>query len=188
MFTEVDAPMNTVVAYKLFRIDKKYPGKLFPLFVDANTPIETGKWYEARPGVMSGVKVKSKIGPLAFRPGFHAGDLPVATHIGEKSDPTMKKPDTRPMNHVWAEVQFPNDVDWQSEATRRGTNARGKVVPVKSHITDVVPIGGHYRYKTNSNMTGNWMIGGSMKVIRVLGDHEVIAINSAAGTADLRRG
>ena len=183
-------PKNTVKAYKLFRVHPKHPGKLFPLFVNANEPVEMGKWQDAQIGEMTGNKVKSKIGPLAFRPGWHAGDVPVATHIGENSDPVNRPnmpPDVRPDNHVWAEVEMPDDVDWQTEANKRGTNAQGRVIPVKAHITDQIPKGGHYRYKTNSNMTGNWLIGGSMKVNRVLDDKEVRSINKAAGVADLPR-
>ena len=37
------------------------------------------------------------------------------------------------------------------------------------------------------NCSGNWLIGGSMKVNRVLPDKEVAAINKAAGVADLPR-
>jgi predicted GNAT family acetyltransferase len=184
---EENVPRETTKAYKLFRVHPKHPGKLFPLFVDANTPVEMGKWINAKEGEMAQGKVKSKIGPLAYRPGWHAGDLPIATHIGEKSDPTLTAPDLRPENHAWAEVEMPNDVDWQTEATKRGTNAQGKLVPVKAHITDQIPVGGHYRYKTNPNMTGNWLIGGSMKVNRVLNDKEVSKINKAAGLADLPR-
>ena len=180
-------PKQTVKAYKLFRVDQRQPGKLFPLFVHANQPVELDKWHEAQIGEMTGDKVKSKIGPLAFRPGWHAGDLPIATHIGEKSDSSLTAPDTRPANHVWAEVEMPDDVDWQSVANERGTNAKGRVVPVKAHITDQIPAGGHYRYKTNSNMTGNWLIGGAMKVNKVLNDKEVKAINKAAGVSDLPR-
>lgn len=180
-------PEKTVKAYKLFRVHPDHPGKLFPLFVDANTPVEMGKWVDATEGAMSNGKVKSKIGPLAYRPGWHAGDLPIATHIGEKSDPSLTAPDRRPANHAWAEVEMPDDVDWQAEANKRGTNAQGKVVPVKAHITDQIPKGGHYRYKTNPNMTGNWLIGGSMKVNKVLTDAEVARINNAAGAADLPR-
>jgi hypothetical protein len=180
-------PKNTVKAYKLFRVHKDHPGKLFPLFVDANTPVEMNKWVDAKEGDMKDGKVKSKIGALAYRPGWHAGDLPMATHIGEKSDPSVTAPDRRPANHAWAEVEMPDDVDWQAEATRRGTNAQGKVIPVKAHITDQIPKGGHYRYKTNPNMTGNWLIGGSMKVNKVLSDAEVARINNKAGLADLPR-
>jgi hypothetical protein len=180
-------PKNSVKAYKLFRVHPKHPGKLFPLFVNANEPVEMNKWVDAKEGEMAGDKVKSKIGPLAYRPGWHAGDLPVATHIGEKSDPNLTAPDVRPANHVWAEVEMPNDVDWQSVANERGMNAKGKLIERNAHITDQIPKGGHYRYKTNSNMTGNWLIGGAMKVNRVLQDKEVKAINKAAGAADLPR-
>jgi hypothetical protein len=184
---KVKEPTNTVKAYKLFRVDPKKPGQLFPLFVDANTPVTMNQWVDAIEGSMANGKVKSKIGPLAYRPGWHAGDLPIATHIGEKSDPSLTAPDQRPANHAWAEVEMPNDVDWQSIANERGTNANGKLVPVKAHITDQLPKGGHYRYKTNPNMTGNWLIGGSMKVNKVLSDKEVEKINKAAGLADLPR-
>lgn len=183
----VKEPKSTVKAYKLFRVHKDHPGKLFPLFVDANTPVEMNKWVDAKEGDMKDGKVKSKIGALAYRPGWHAGDLPMATHIGEKSDPSVTAPDRRPANHAWAEVEMPDDVDWQAEATKRGTNAQGKVIPVKAHITDQIPKGGHYRYKTNPNMTGNWLIGGSMKVNKVLSDAEVDRINKKAGMADLPR-
>ena len=222
-----DVPRETTKAYKMFRVDKKQPGKLFPLFVDADTPVEMNKWIAAKEGEKSAAntkKVKSKIGDLAYRPGWHAGDLPVATHIGEKDEEqkaetqrvrTMRDahaatlgntkaaktiarkehpypswvnaPRLRNPNHIWAEVEMPNDVDWQSEATKRGYNDQGKLIASQAHITDQLPKGGHYRYKTNSNMLGNWLIGGSMKVNRILHDKEVEAINKAAGAADLPR-
>jgi hypothetical protein len=182
-------PKKTVKAYKLFRMDKNQPGKIFPLFVDANTPVEMGVWIDAIEGEMKGDKVKSKIGPLAYRPGWHAGDVPVATHIGGKSDSTLTAPDRRPDNHVWAEVEMAADRDWQTIANERGTNKDGKLIPVRAHITDQLPVDGYYRYKTNSNMTGNWLIGGSMKVTRLLSDFEVMAINgeSESGVQDLER-
>ena len=224
---EEDVPRETTKAYKMFRVDKKQPGKLFPLFVDADTPVEMNKWIAAKEGEKSTAntkKVKSKIGDLAYRPGWHAGDLPVATHIGEKDEEQkaetqrvramrdahaatlgntkaakaiarkehpypswVNAPRLRNPNHIWAEVEMPNDVDWQSEATKRGYNDQGKLIASQAHITDQLPKGGHYRYKTNSNMLGNWLIGGSMKVNRILRDEEVEAINKAAGAADLPR-
>jgi hypothetical protein len=217
-------PKSTVKAYKMFRADPKQPGKLFPLFVDAKTPVPMNKWVDAKEGEMKDGKVKSKIGPLAYRPGWHAGDLPIATHIGDKDDEQkaeiarikvlrdamlndigndkegkkivnkmypfpswVNAPRLRNPRHIWAEVDMPNDVDWQSEATRRGYNDDGNFVANQAHITDQMPKGGHYRYKTNSNMTGNWLIGGSMKVKRILKDEEVQRINEAAGASDLPR-
>lgn len=182
-------PKNTVKAYKLFRVDAKKPGQLFPLFVNANDPVQIGQWLDADIGEQTaGGKVKSKLGPLAFRPGWHAGDLPIATHIGGKSDNTLTAPDTRPDNQVWAEVEMAADRDWQTEANARARrNKDGEIILNTAHITDRIPEDGFYRYKTNANMTGNWLIGGSMKVNRVLSDAEVEQINSAAGTADLPR-
>jgi len=217
-------PKQTVKAYKMFRVDPKQPGKLFPLFVNANTPVPMNEWIDAEEGEMSNGKVKSKIGPLAYRPGWHAGDLPLATHIGDKDEEQkaettrinklrdamvadlgydkeaqriakkmypypswVNAPRLRNPRHMWAEIEMPHDVDWQSEAEKRGYNDKGKFVASEAHITDQLPKGGHYRYKTNANMTGNWLIGGAMKVNRILDDAEVKSINKAAGTTDLPR-
>lgn len=180
-------PQKTVKAYKMFR---RKGDEIFPLFVNANDPVEINKWLQATAGELTDKgQVKSKLGPLAYRPGWHAGDLPVATHIGGKSQGvTQKKPDYRPDEHVWAEIEMPDDFDWQSEALRRATKSKaGVIIPRTAHITDQVPYQGHYRYKTNPNMTGNWLISGDMKVNRLLADDEVKAINDAAGVADLPR-
>lgn len=172
-------PQRTVKAYKLFR---RKGDQLMPLFVHADKPVPMGQWLEAEEGPQGKTagKVKSKLGDLAYRPGWHAGDLPIATHIGGKSSPDLKKPDYRPDDQVWAEIEMAADKDWQSVADSRGKG-------VKAHITDQVPLGGFYRYKTNPNMTGNWLIGGHMKVNRVLSDDEVKDINDQAGVADLPR-
>lgn len=181
---------KTIKAYKLFRTHPDHPGKLFPLFVNADKPVETGKWIKAEAGP-SGKKdgmVKSKLGDLAYRPGWHSGDLPIATHIGGKSNPSLKKPDYRPDHHVWAEVEHPADHDWQSVANSRAKITKaGKPNAATAHITDQVPYNGHYRYKTNPNMTGNWIISGNMKVNRVLSNDEVKSINDKHGVADLPR-
>jgi hypothetical protein len=180
-------PQKTVKAYKLF---KQEGGKLYPLFVGANEEVPMNQWVKATAGPQAASgKVKSKIGELAYRPGWHAGDLPVATHIGAKShgDPSLP-PDTRPSNQVWGEVEMANDVDWQKVANERARmTKKGTPDPKTAHITDQVPYGGYYRYKTNPNMTGEWMIGGDMRVNRVLTDDEVKAINEAAGVSDLPR-
>jgi hypothetical protein len=200
-------PQKTVKAYKLFRVNANRPGELFPLFVHADRPVKIGQWYEAEEGIStvdaktgkSGVK--STIGQLAYRPGWHAGDYPLATHIGgdRKVNPLTGKqaPTSRPDDQVWAEVEMPADVDWQEEANRRAMRLKkdskatglkaGDIRPDTAHITDQIPKGGHYRYKTNPNMTGNWIIGGAMRVTRVLSDDEVERLNSGAGYKDLPR-
>jgi hypothetical protein len=187
------APEKTVKAYKLFRTDSRFPGELFPLFVESKSPINIGSWVDsALVEQTTAGKIKSKLGPLAFRPGWHGSEFPVATHIGSKSSPLLNKPDIRPDNQVWAEVEFPNDVDWQTEAINRASIVKsgprkGEINLREAHITDQIPTGGFYRYKTNPNMQNDWLISGSMKINRVLNDADVERINSAAGLADLPR-
>lgn len=178
---------NTVKAYKLFRTDDK--GNLYPLFVNANKPVPMGEWLKAEAGPLTEAgKVKSKIGELAYRPGWHSGEYPVATHIGGKSSSDLKAPDFRLPDQVWAEVEHPADVDWQKVAMERAQkNKKGEVISRTAHITDQIPFGGNYRYKTNPNMTGDWIISGDMKVNRVLPDEEVMRINEEAGVFDLPR-
>jgi len=205
------APKKTVTAYKLFKVKKNRPGELFPLFVNSNTPVPVGEWMDADIGESAKAtktgrpQVKSKLGPLAMRPGWHAGDLPIATHIGgepalrydeesgeEKKLPTIRRPD-----EVWVEVEMADDKDWQTEANRRATAyktsnpqtgaVKGQMNPSTAEIKDQIPEDGYYRYKTNPNMTGNWLIGGSMKINRILSSEEVEKINNAAGVKDLPR-
>lgn len=186
-------PDKTQTAYKMFRTDGE---ELYPLFVDANTPVNVGEWQKAIVGEQAASgKVKSKIGQLAYRPGWHAGSNAAALHIGGKVDPATGQritgsmpPNTREPNQVWAEVSMADDLDWQSVANAQGGLTKaGKPMLRDMHITDGVPYGGSYRYKTNSNMEGDWLIGGDMKVNRVLSDEEVADINAAQGYDDLPR-
>ncbi len=192
---KVSKNKKTVKAYKLFKTNDK--GELYPLFVkmEDNKPIPKGKWIKAEEGSLNTKtgKVKSSIGDLAYRPGFHAGDLPIATHIGGKVDLETGQrlkgsmpPNIREENQVWAEVEMLDEFDWQSVANERARIKKDGTPDVKTaHITDQVPYGGFYRYKTNPNMTGNWLIGGELKVKKVLSSKEVKKINDKAGVADL---
>ena len=66
--------MNTNIGYKLFRVKKSCPGKLFPLFVLSNKEMPMNEWLIAETGEIKDGKVKSKLGLLKFRPGFHIND------------------------------------------------------------------------------------------------------------------
>jgi len=195
-------PTKTVRAFKLFRVNPKRPGELFPLFVNADQSLKVGVWYEAEEGepfvdLKTGkTGVKSTLGRLAYRPGWHAGDFPFSTHIGTDkavNPKTGKKaPSARADTQVWAEVEMPADVDWQEIANSRAKmftsgERKGQIRPDTAHITDQIPKGGHYRYKTSPNMRGKWLIGGAMKIIRVLSDEEVEQINATGGFRDLPR-
>jgi hypothetical protein len=134
-----------------------------------------------------GSRAKS-VKAVALRPGWHAGDNPVASHIGPQALVDGQKLKVRGENQVWAEVELPADVDWQSIANSNASTTKGGALNVQeAQITEELPMGGYYRYKTNPNMDGNWMISGQMKVNRVLDDAEVAELNEAAGVQDLPR-
>jgi len=177
---------NTLIAYKLFKTKN---GKLYPLFVNSDTEIPIGIWLKAKSGPRDkNGRVKSKLGGLAFRPGWHAAEYPVATHIGGKSTKFTNKPDFRPDNQVWCKVLLPDDTDWQSIANSRATVGKnGKMIVRTAHIVNEIPFGGNYRYKTNPNMIGTWIISGNMKVLKILSDNDVYNINAEIGIHDLPR-
>ena len=155
--------------YKLFRIKN---GQLYPLYVLANEPIPVGVWLAAKEGIKAsdGKHVKSRLGNLAYRPGYHCSEYPVATHIGAKKDKTDIKPSFRPKEQVWAECEIKTDVHYEDYKTLK-----------------TIPKNGYYRFKTNPNMYGNWLIAGNLKVNRILTDKEVYEINSKTGVHDLPR-
>jgi len=186
----LNAPKKTQKAYKLFKRKKGQEG-LYPLFVNADKGVEQNQWIKAEVGEITDKgKVKSKLGPLAYRPGWHAGDYASATHIGGKSTKGLTKPDYRPADQVWAEVEVADDFNWQDVANGRasivqsGAN-KGKINVKEAHITDQIPEGGHYRYKTNPNMQGNWIISGEMKVNKPLTKDEVFKVGQDTGIEDL---
>ncbi len=181
-------PDTTIPTYKLFNTDGN---ELYPLYINSDTPVEFGRWDRAklgeqiRTGPESG-KVASSIGNLAPRPGWHSGEAPMSGHIG--GNRVNGKPTTRRPEQVWAEVLMPDDVPWQEEAIRRApSTAKGKFGMANADIREQIPYGGNYRYKTNPNMVGDWLIGSDVKVNRVLSDEEVADINASRGLADLPR-
>jgi hypothetical protein len=140
-------PVKTVKAYKLFRTLKGRPGEIFPLFIGKNKPTPIGEWIEAEFIPTKG---------FAERPGWHVGSAPSAPHL-------MTKTGEMQAGRVWAEVEIPADVDWQSVASKSpGKDIKGEV-----------PAGGHYVFKRPSSQGGEWLIGGAMKVNRILSAEDV---------------
>lgn len=167
-----------ITAYKLFIVKHH---QLYPLYVFANEPIETNVWLDAREGEMTkNGKVKSKLGELAFRPGWHSSDYPIALHIGMKKSVHDAKPSFRPDNQIWARILVNDNVNWQDVANQQGKSLRSKYLKF-------IPKNGFYRYKTNPNMFGDWIISGEMKIIDILSDDEVEKINSKINMSDLPR-
>ena len=157
-----------MIAYKQFRIDKS--GQLHPLFVFPRDVIPVGEWLVAKAGRRTeDGKVVSKLGPLAYRPGWHLSECPYAPHIGIKEDGKVKymKPDT-----VWAECEVYDAYDYTSIAISKGLGKNGRFNPQKACL-DAIPVGGYYWFTTNPNAQMNWLIAERIKVLRVLTDEEV---------------
>lgn len=178
--------MTTKIAYKLFHVKKSEPGKIFPLYVLADKPTPMGEWLEAESGIRTeDGKVKSKLGKLAYRPGWHLSDgVPYVTHIGSKDE--TGKISYMPDNLVWCEVEYVADVDYQPEANANGMQKNGKFSAKKAQL-DHVPVNGWYKYKTNPNMFGTWIIAGKIRVNRVITDDEVLELCKNWGLTPLKR-
>ena len=158
--------MRTRKGYKLFRVKDN---KLYPLYVNANKPTPIGKWLDAECGPMTkdGKHVKSRLGSLAYRPGWHLNETaPYVNHIGkknEKGEIAYLHPD-----HVWAEVEYIADVEYERK-------------------TDDVPKNGYYRFKTNAKQVEPWIIAGAIKVVRILDDETVAKLCAKRGYNALPR-
>lgn len=172
-----------MIGYKLFKIKKSCPGELYTLYVLTDDPIPVGIWMDAEEGPKTnGGKVKSKIGPLAFRPGWHLSDIPLAIHIGIKEDGKIKYMHD---DEVWCECEYSDSIDYQGKADENGwKNGRFNE---RDAMLRTVPKNGYYRYKTSPNMLGKWIIAGSIKVLRILSDEEAAAIVRDAGHEPLPR-
>ena len=163
-------------AYKLFRMKN---GKLYPLYIYANEETPMGVWLEAKVGIVTedGKHVKSKLGNLALRPGWHACGLPHVAHIGKKaSDGSL----VQAKDTVWCEVEISDEIDYTHLARQNGTSKNGKVNPVKCCLKEL-PISGYYAFRTSPLATVPWYISGSIKVNRILSNEEVAGICRANG-------
>lgn len=191
-------PTKTGIGYKVFVLKD---GKLYPPMV-ANpngeaTPV--GVWLDADAAPVIGVtktgrqQVKAGgkgtqggSGKLAYRPGWHLGEIPYALQFNRMNPETGQR-ELFPANFVWAEVEYANDVDYQEEAMSYGMKASGKFQHSLAGLPRL-PKNGSYRYRTNPDPnTDPWVITGAMKVNRILKPSEVDAMIEAAGREPQQR-
>lgn len=195
---ESAAPKKTGIGYKVFVLKN---GELYPPMVanpnGAATPV--GVWIDADAAPIAGqsktgrnqVKAGGKgtqggSGKLAYRPGWHLGEIPYALQFNRINPETGEK-ELFPANFVWAEVEYANDKDYQEEAMSYGMNANGKFQHSLAGLPRI-PENGSYRYRTNPNPeTDPWIITGAMKVNRLLTPSEVDAIVEDAGREPQQR-
>ena len=152
-----------MIGYKLFRTVK---GELRPLYVYADKTIPIGEWLEAEPGPMKDGTVVSRLGLLAYRPGWHISTVPYVEHIYTVHEGIR----CQKKGTVWCEVEY-HDFSYQSIADEHGIH-NDKFV-ARDACLKYVPKGGYYMYKTSPAMFGEWAIAGEMKVLKVLTDEEV---------------
>lgn len=148
-------------AYKLFKIKN---GKLFPLYINTNEETVMNVEIPASTGVMkSNGKVKSKLGDLAYRPGWHCCEVPFADHIGTRQ-PDGKLYQSR--DTVWCEVEISDKIDYTIVAMSVSKNKRDQYLKY-------IPADGYYWYQTNPNAKVRWLISGSIVVKKILTPEEV---------------
>ena len=148
-----------MVTYKLFRLKG---GKLYPLFVDTKQEMPLGKWLEAKIGELADAgHVKSRLGPISLRPGFHSTEVPFTDWIGKKGPDgrLYQRKDT-----VWCECEVDGDVE---------------VVPGRTGLRRL-PRDWYY-FKTNSRQKDPWIISNRILIRRILSRSEVEAICKAHG-------
>ena len=208
---ETDPPQNTIKGYKVFFVKG---GKLYPPMVanpnGEGTP--KGVWLDAddgqlaynkdgtvktnsfgRPRVKAGGKgTQGGSGDLAYRPGWHLGDLPMAKQFA-RADADGNKT-LFPERFVWAECDVAADIEYQEEADAMGYkfSKNGKFNHQQASL-DHMPresdgTAGYYRYRTNPDPTTEaWIITGAMKVNRLLKDEEVNSILKEHGRDPMPR-
>lgn len=131
-------------------------GRLYPLFVETSCEMKIGIWLEAGIGeLVDPTHVKSKLGPLALRPGFHSTEVPFTDWIGKRQGGVL----VQRQGTVWCECE----VEWQQEH------------PSERYGKRTLPEDWYY-FRTKSNQPFPWIISNRIKIMRVLDHAEVEAV------------
>ena len=151
---------QTITTYKLFRTRNE---KLYPLYVERKREIVIGKWLTANVGeLFDDTHVKSSLGPLALRPGFHSTKVPFTDWIGTKGpDGKLYQKE----NTIWCECEIEGIQEFPSEKNGK------REIPSD-----------WYYYRTKAKQPFPWIISNKIKIIRTLTHEEVESICVANGT------
>ena len=109
---------------------------------------------------------------LAYRPGWHAGDLPFFPQGGMQIDGSNYE-NVHRYNQVVFECEMDADIDYtKSEVKSTGKNA-GKL---QYFDMQQMPVNGSYKFATNpmanAQDIGAWYISGALKIVRPLTEQE----------------
>lgn len=124
---------------------------------------------------------------LAYRPGWHAADLPYFPQ-GGKQDPESNYGNVHRANQVVFECELSASRDYTETARNqpKAYNSEGKFVARNADL-QYMPKNGYYQYTTNQFLKdedkGHWYIGGAMKINRALTQEECDTILKENGKA-----
>ena len=113
---------------------------------------------------------------LAYRPGWHAADLPYFPQ-GGKQQAESNYGNVHRHNHVVFECELAADVDYteKAHAQYKAHKSDGTFIPRNADL-QYMPKEGFYKYTTNQFLKdedkGHWYIGGAMKINRALTQEE----------------
>lgn len=134
---------------------------MYPLFVETGREMKMGIWLEAGVGeLVDPTHVKSKLGPLALRPGFHSTEVPFTDWIGKRQGGVL----VQRKGTIWCECE----VDGQQEN------------PSERYGKRTLPEDWYY-FRTKPNQPFPWIISNRIKIMRVLDHAEVEAVCQAHG-------
>ena len=140
-----------MTTYKLLRMKG---GKLYPLFVESRRELPMGEWLEAGIGeTVDGRYVKSRLGLLSLRPGWHSCQVPFTDWIGKRTgDGSLaQRPDT-----VWCECEV---------------EGKGQTVTNRNGLRELPET--WYYFRTKANQPFPWIISRRILIKRKLSHAEV---------------
>lgn len=115
---------------------------------------------------------------LAYRPGWHAGDLPFFPQGGKRGDGSTNYKNI----HRYNQVVFECEIAYDNDYTQTSKNAKGETV---FHDRQEMPVDGGYKFATNpmahAEDIGSWYISGSLKIGRALTEEECNRILAEKG-------
>lgn len=139
-----------MITYKLLRMKN---GQLYPLYVDANTAMAIGEPLQAKVGDKADdTHVKSRLGSLSLRPGFHSTQVPFTDWIGKKQNGKL----VQRKNTVWCECEVTGEE---------------QIVTERNGLRDLPDT--WYYFKTNAKQPYPWIISNSIIINRILTQDEV---------------
>lgn len=129
-------------------------------------------------GYITAANKSGKVTCLKYRPGWHAGDMPFFPQGGKKVAGSNHG-NVHRWNQVVFMCEFAADADF-TELAQNQSKARAKSGKLHAQEADLdyIPEDGFYRYSTNpliagrEDVFGNWMISGSMRIVRAMTQEE----------------